>query len=572
MNRTITALAVCLSLGLSSQTHLDFLGAGHDQGIRVLSSDDAAGVSSRYGTIDGFEISDPVALADASRFLAQATLGYDYETMQMVAAMGFEAWIEEQFSLPHQTFLSLGEYIAETAADDYLGIAEFRSTWLTYSLTTPDQLRQRLAYNLSEFFVVSGFGSDLFEDYGTLSGAYYDVLQRNAFGNYRELLEDVSLNSSMGVYLSHMHNPKTDSINNIHPDENYAREIMQLFSIGLYELNPDGTRKLDVNGNEIPTYDNEDIRQFAKIFTGWGDGAPDGYWGRPQDEDPDIFAIYPMRMYEDYHEPGPKNLLNGLVVPAGQSGVQDFNDALDNLFDHPNVGPFFGRALIQFLVSSNPSPAYVQRVNDAFVANANGARGDMQALVSAVLLDPEARTCNPESQTQSGKLREPLLRYTGFLRAFNPQWDQTDVILDQMELFSEQIGQVPMYSPTVFNFFLPDFQPQGDMTAAGLVGPVFQIHNSTTSVSFVNAVGAWHFDQEYIPGANPYMDYSDEMTLANDPIALVERLNLILACGQLSARTENIILNAISQLDDPEDRLNMALYLTMIAPDYAVLK
>ncbi|MEM6725571.1 MAG: DUF1800 family protein, partial [Bacteroidota bacterium] len=290
-----------MSSGSMAQEYQDFLGAGHDFEVEVTTSsnDDADG----YTSVDGFDVQNTAALKDASRFLAQATMGYDYEMIQMTAAMGFDAWIDEQFSLPRQSFASMDEALALAFDDEFVGMDNFRSAWWNYALSSADQLRQRLNYNLSELFVVSGFGSDFFEDYGILSSSYYDVLGDNAFANYRQLLSAVSRSPVMGIYLSHYNNPRSDPANNIHPDENYAREVMQLFSIGLFELNNDGTHQLDANGQPIPTYDNDDIREFARIFTGFADGRPDGSWDIPFDDNNDVGDIvsYPMAMYDEHH-------------------------------------------------------------------------------------------------------------------------------------------------------------------------------------------------------------------------------------------------------------------------------
>ncbi|MEM6893789.1 MAG: DUF1800 family protein [Bacteroidota bacterium] len=558
------------SFCLQGQTHSDFLGAGHDNGITVTTSHNDNATTTGDKSVDGFEVVNTNALVDASRFLAQATMGYDYETIQMAAAMGFEAWIDEQFSLPRQSYEDLGEIIAE-AGEEGQGWSNYRSAWWNYVLSSPDQLRQRMNYNLSELLVVSGFGNDFFEDVGNLSNVYYDILGDHAFDNYRTLLRDISLNPSMGIYLSHFNNPRSDPANNIHPDENYAREVMQLFSIGLYELNNDGSQKLDGNGNFIPTYDNDDIREFAKIFTGFGDGRPEGQWGIDIGElDLDSFSTYPMKMYEQWHEPGEKRLLNAQVVPAGQTGLQDLESAIDNLYNHPNVGPFIGNALIQFLVTSNPSPQYINSVANAYNDNGNGVRGDMQAVIKAILLDNEARSCNPLSNPTAGKMREPLLRFTNYLRAFNAQ-NQT-FLVDNMLDWIQATGQAPVYSPSVFNFFLPAYQPQGDIARANLVAPVFQIHNSSTSIGYVNKVDEWVFEESFIEMTNPTTDLTDEMDLIDDPTALVARLDILLACGQLSNTTKTIIVNALEQLDANDDRLALAMYLTMIAPDYAILK
>lgn len=574
-------IGLLLGPSLFAQEYFDFLGAGHTKGISVTTSHNDGADGER--SIDGFPVENEDALIDASRFLAQAALGYDYEMIQMAAAMGYEAWIDEQFSLPRTPILNVEEQILNAVDYDpgiLEGFARMPASWWNMVLKYPDVLRQRMNYNMSQIFVVSAYGSDLFGDNATLSLNYYDLLNQHAFGNYRTALESISRNPSMGLYLSHFGNPKSDPANNIHPDENYAREVMQLFSIGLYELNNDGTRKLDQDLNFIPTYDNQDIKEFAKIFTGFSNGAPGSDFG-PFDG-ASINATLPMKMYDEWHEPGEKHLLNGLTVPSGQSGMEDFQMAMDNLFNHPNVGPFISKAFIQFFVTSNPSPAYIDRVASVFNDNGQGERGDLAAMVKAILLDEEARTCSPLDQPTQGKLREPLVRYTTFMKAFNPL-PENDVNLFGTTNFGwfEQTGQVAMYSPSVFNFYSPEFQPNGQIADNDLVAPVFQIHNSTTSIGYINELTLWTFLDYYFSDYDFFgedydptvvMDYDTELDLASNPAALVDHLNILLAAGQLSESTQTIIETAVAQMPGSELRLDMALYLILLSPEFAVLK
>ncbi len=588
-NKILILLCSCFVCCLvNAQTYTDYVGAGHNIGVTVTTSHDQNPNNDGSTSVDGFPVTNPDALADASRFLAQATLGYNYEMIQMTAAMGYEAWLDEQFSLPRLSMMDHMLAVANTEPefDDEGNITAsmytFRSAWWEQSMRNPDALRHKINYALSQIFVISAFGSDLFEDIGQLSASYYDVLGQHAFGNYRNLLNDVSLHPSMGLYLNHMNNPKSDPANNIHPDENYAREVMQLFSIGLYELNPDGTRILDGDDNFIPTYNNNDIREFAKVFTGFGDGHPEGAWGAFSEGNISEAATIPMKLYPEYHETGPKYLLNGQVVPAGQSGTQDFSDAIDNLHNHPNIGPFIGKAMIQFLISSNPSPEFVGRITEVFNDNGQGIRGDMQAVVKAILLDPEARDCNAINQPTSGKLREPIIRYTNFLSAFNVA--PIELTFNSfMNGWHGSTGQIPLFSPSVFNFYQPEFQPNGPIASQDLFAPVFQIHNSSTSIGYINKVDDWVFrDAPMVFEANPddpeeeeasaIVDLSAEIAIANDPTALVDRLNILLAAGQLSDNTKTIIIDAITSLTDPAERVDLAIYLVLISPDYAILK
>ncbi len=572
---------------ISAQSYSDYLGAGHNNGITAITSHEENSQEGGGTSVDGFPISDPDLLADASRFLSQATLGYDFEMVQQVAAMGYEAWLDEQMSLPAEPTTGISLDLEERLGEEgpIYGMFTFRSAWLNQVLRSNDLLRHRMNYALSQIFVVSTFGSDLFEDVTMLSSGYYDLLGQNAFGNYRDLLAGISTNVSMGLYLSHLNNPKSDPANNIHPDENYAREIMQLFSIGLYELNNDGTRKLSPDGNFIATYNNDDIREFAKVFTGFGTGGPGGSFGGGDEENYEAAANYPMAMYDEWHEPGEKHLLNGMVVPAGQTGQQDYEMAIDNLYQHPNVGPFISKALIQFYVSANPSPAYINRVATVFNDNGQGERGDLGAVLKAILLDPEARDCSAINNATAGKLREPLVRYTQFLKAFNVS-NPAGFFLDPMYTWGENVGQVPMYSPSVFNFYQPEFQPNGPIAEQNLVAPVFQIHNSSTAIGYINMVNQWTFleypmddlTEEVVDETNlevnlrAEMDYSNEYGIVDDPVELLDRLNLLLAAGQLSDNTQQVILTALQEVEEPFNRLNLAIYLVLISPDYAILK
>jgi uncharacterized protein (DUF1800 family) len=478
----------------------------------------------------------------------------------------------------------------------------WKMAWWNNIMKSDDHLRQRAAQALSQIFVISEKSNLQLSGPGMAD--YYDMLYKHAFGNFRDILYDVSLHPMMGFYLSHMDNPKADPARNIHPDENYAREIMQLFSIGLFELNQDGTRKVDSQGRDIPTYDNNDIKEFAKIFTGltlpgyywpWEDYStlPPEFGNKTFNTPASAITWKPMIAVEEQHQYGEKKLLNGKVVPAGQTTLQDINDAVDNLFNHPNVGPFIGKLLIQRLVKSNPSPAYVSRVAAKFNNNGEGVRGDMEAVFRAILSDSEALDCSWEQNVEHGKLREPLLRYTQAMRAFNAT-NQSGRMWNWGYLFDEAVDQGILASPSVFNFYLPDFQPNGPIADRDLFAPEFQIHTSATSINFINLAHDFFIKEYYMeiathagnsshnaPSFSPsdldpvdfvYLDLTDELAISDDPKALVERINLILAGGSLSEKTKTSIINTITPLSDYNDRVKATLYLTFIAPDYSIQK
>lgn len=599
------------------QVYDDYIGAGHVEGVTVLSSsnegkmDGNNSISGSGFTIDEYQ---------AARFLGFASLGANFETIQSVANQGISNWLDGQFAqAPLVNFKDTTWMIWEHFYPQYIQIygREFienhgdavvpywfywKMAWWHNIMTSNDHLRQRTAQALSQIFVVSEKSNLQLSGPGLAD--YYDLLYRNAFGNFRNILYEVSLHPMMGYYLSHLDNPKSDPANNIHPDENYAREIMQLFSIGLFELNIDGTRKLNAQGHPIPTYGNSDIKEFAKIFTGLT--APGYYWpwedyswlppefGNKEFNSPvSTITWEPMVAFENQHEQGEKRLLNGQIVPAGQTTLEDINNAIDNLFNHPNVGPFIGRLLIQRLVKSNPSPAYVARVAAKFNDNGEGVRGDMQAFIRAILTDAEALDCSWQDDAHHGKLREPLLRYTHVMRAFNAQ-NLSGRMWNWGYLFDEAVDQGILASPSVFNFYLPEFQPNGPISDADLVAPEYQIHTSATSINFINLAHDWFIKEYYMEIATyagndshnapsysendldpidyVYLDLTAELAIATDPSALVERLNLILTGGAFSEVTKTNIINAIEPLSNARDRVKAAMYLSVISPDYSIQK
>jgi uncharacterized protein (DUF1800 family) len=515
----------------------------------------------------------------ASRFLTQATLGPTAQLIEKVSDLGIEDWIENQFNLPiglfEPLYFEFEEELGPEPEENELHYLLFKWCWWTQAMAAQDVLRQRIALALSEIFVISLQNDELEAEQQGVSN-YYDMLLRNSFGNFRDLLFDVTMHPCMGFYLSHLRNRKANPSENRFPDENYAREVMQLFSIGLFELNQDGSRKLDGNGNTIPTYGNEQIREFAKVFTGLT------FKGNAIDEEEFLYGendySSPMEMYEPEHQPSTKNLLRGSVLPAGQSGIQDINDAIDNLFNHENVGPFFGRLLIQRLITSNPSPEYISRVADVFANNGQGVRGDMQAVIKSILLDEEARSESFMSEPTHGKLREPIVRYTHLLRAMKAT-SEDDKFRNAAWWASDSLKQHPMHSPTVFNFFLPDFQPLGSLSDAGLVAPEFQITTSVSAITAINFFDAMSFgeyameipeeDGDYEP---VMLDLDIENDLANNPEALLDHLDLVMTYGKLSTEMRQNILNTISHFEEePEYRVMWALYLIMNSPEFAVL-
>ncbi|MEM7010586.1 MAG: DUF1800 family protein [Verrucomicrobiota bacterium] len=529
------------------------------------------------GRFGGFPGSIDPQERTAARFLAQASFGGTYEEIQRVKQIEMEAWIDEQSAKPvglHKPLVDGFIAGANPELDDAYYLSRNWAWWIR--ATGQDPMRQRLAFALSEIFVISDKADEIADNSAGAAG-YYDILVRGAFGNFRNILGEVTFSPMMGTYLSHLGNRKTDQAANIFPDENYAREVMQLFTIGLYELNPDGTRKTDGDGNFIPTYTNAEITEFAKVFTGLTYGGSQ-FSQAEMNEEPflffeadDVFDL-PMDVYNYWHESGPKTLLNGYVVNHS-NGRTEINLALDHLFNHPNTGPFIAQRLIQRLTTSNPSPAYVERVADVFANNGSNVRGDMKAVFKAILLDPEAR--QPTNLAQHGKLREPWMRIVHLHRAFDAAPATGDITPDT-EWYGELIHQYPLGSPSVFNFYLPDFQPKGPIADANLTGPEFQIMNSQTSI---NAVNLWHvflaWEDMFNRNGTPIRhDYSDEMAIVRNSAELVDRLDLILTGGQLSAQNRDTIITQVERMnatnEPAREVVGQAASLIALTPEFNV--
>lgn len=544
---------------------------------------------------------------EAARFLVQAAFGPDQddvdaddvpENVETVMAQGFSTWLDNQFAIPpqyHEPFVEHANEIPEMYLDPKM------VSWWNRALGTQgiypngpaaqyDPVRQRVAYCMSQIFVVSDRPETLAVEYRGMAN-YYDMLVRNSLGNYRDLLFDVATHPVMGFYLSHVRNKKADPAANTFPDENFAREVQQLFSIGLWELEQDGTRTLDpMTGQPIPTYTNVHITNFARVFTGLSYG--------PQSET--NFNVYPnppkwlvpMRGYDVHHDLAPKTLLRGMTLPArtasspdtGAATMLDVNAAIDNLFNHPNVGPFIGRQLIQRMVTSNPSHAYIGRVAAAFADNGSGVRGDMKAVIKAVLLDPEARDATKLDDPHWGKPREPFLRCVNYARAFNAKcsgpWD-----FYQVAQFNFDQQQQPYNSPSVFNFYSPSYLPPGVVGEAGLVAPEFQILNATTAVSspnyFYNSIQGRDLHRWGTADSTRTVrpNFTQETVLAaTDVDAMIRRLDMHLTCGGLSPREFQSIREAVTRVDATvtgswqTERVNLAVYLIITSPAYCILR
>ncbi|MEO0899162.1 MAG: DUF1800 domain-containing protein [Bacteroidota bacterium] len=579
---------------LWSQYFDQYAGNGQPNGITVSSSGAISSQHQASNTLAEFQFSREEELHDVSRFLSQASFGGSYDEIFRVRRIGYEGWFQEQFNLP-PTLLS--DRTASMQGQLHAGSGEIVvietviQAWWNMILQSRDQLRQRMAFSLSEIIVVGATSDQLFYAGKGISN-FYDLFIKHAFGNYRDLLYDVSLHPVMGFYLSHYNNPKADPVNNIFPDENYAREIMQLFSIGIHELNMDGSLKLDSLGRPIPTYDNDDIKEFAKIFTGLGPGGTSGNFAFFGLDFTQANATVPMKMYPEYHQGGQKELLNGFQIAGGTDPLEEIGMAVDNVFNHPNCPPFVSKLLIQRLITSNPSPAYIERVAQVFVNNGKGERGDLQAVTKAILMDPEARSCEDRGESLNmARMREPIMRYAHFLRAFEVFNPATSFAMLQnpgfrFEYFTEQMV---LKAPSVFNFFSPNYRPTGVMSDLELNGPEFQIHNSRTSIGYINEVDYWTFKESLMPLYNPIyyiqsgiplpdddynsveLELDDLLRIASNRDGLLDRLDLILTHGTLSKPTRQTIFEALGGIEEDLDRVHMAIYLIMISPDYVIL-
>ncbi|NND07804.1 MAG: DUF1800 family protein [Saprospiraceae bacterium] len=612
MSRLVLPL-ILIGCVLSTRAQ-NYLGAGNDNNVTVTASDawqDAVWPASAdpENTVNGQGMLHDYF--QASRFLRQASLGFDSTHVEDVLNMGYATWIDDQFNKGITHTLPETESIF-THLDNLHGDNDrrpdwrhFNYAWWQINTTNDDLLRHRVACALSEILVVSR-NSDL-SGYGDALASYYDKLLEGAFGNYQDLLTDVVYHVAMGHYLSHLSNPKTDTTTGQHPDENFAREIMQLFTIGLYELNLDGTHKQS-GGNDIPTYDNDDIAEYAKVFTGLGIAELLPELADPGDTATFWYGLWeanvtvPMRMYdaddpgtswrdEDQHEPGVKNLLNGYVVPANQPGEADIAIAVESLFEHPNVGPFIGYRLIQRLVKSNPSSGYVSRVAQAF--NGTGpygtVRGDMKSVVKAILLDDEARSEDAQSDDLNSKLIEPLFRYTHFSRAVS-KTNPNNWYWNIGWQFYEEAKQAILASPSVFNFFLPDDAPNGAIADQGLVAPEFKIHDSRTSIGYMNNVYRWvaswgeimnNWEGDVLSEEQREVRWNIDqlMVLARDTEAYLNWIDKHVLSGNMTDRTRKIIRKALNGFspgiewhDYQENRVRMGMYLALVAPEYSTLR
>ena len=563
-----------------------------------------------------FDFADQVAASgnvqkltaeEAARFLLQAQFSSSDAEIAAVRQKGFSTWLDEQHNLSRSqsawdwlvaqgySAVDINEYFFSTYPGDF-------ASWYQI-MGAPDPVRQRAALALSEFFVVSLGGVSDSMNWASFGVArYWDILCTHAFGNYRSLLEDISLSPVMGAYLNTKGNRKEDPASGRVPDENYAREVMQLFSIGLNQLNLDGTPKLNGAGQPLDSYTQADVSNLARVFTGYD---IDNTLARSVSPKPPYFQInnieaarIPMLLDPRQHSPLEKSFL-GVTIPANTPGQESLKIALDTLFNHPNVGPFLGRQMIQRLVTSNPSPAYVARVASAFNSNTKGVRGDLGHMFKTILLDEEARGAAGLTSPTFGKLREPMVRIAQWGRTFKIKslygyWKIFNAI--NSNNVQDSLAQSPLQAPSVFNFFRPGYVPPSSVLASSkATAPEFQIVNESTTSSYINylqgivALGFGSTDPsvpQIVQGSTaPYVpmlvpDYSVELGIVHDTEALIKRLNLLLCAGQLSASTQQFIAKALAidrptiekSADFKRYHLARAILFVMCSAEYLVQK
>ncbi len=515
------------------------------------------------------------------RLLEQATWGPNDALLAHVRKVGAAAFLDEQFAMPQTKYTAFAPVPAnrpDTCVDDrtppvtpasYCArdnytLFQLQREFFRNAVMAPDQLRQRVAFALSQILVVSG--TEINQAYAMQR--YQQMLADLAFDNFRNVLTQVTLSPAMGKYLDMVNNAQPNAATGVEPNENYAREVMQLFAIGTVELGPDGTALTDAGGKHVATYDQDEVEGYARVFTGWTYPTAAAYGAAPRAGNNPQYFDGPMEQRSQFHDFAAKSLLDGATAPANLTMNADLAHAINSIFMHPNVGPFLGRQLIQKLVTGNPSPAYVARVAAVFNNNGAGVRGDLKAVVRAILLDPEARAPAPGDATY-GRLREPVQFVVAVARALDAT---TDGVFFRAQ--TAAMGQPVFVAPSVFNFYPPDYVIPG----AAVLGPEFALQNTTTAFARINYVNALVFgpaigpDQAVYGATGTQVDWAPLTSLAGDPRALVVKLNRLLTHGTLSATAQDAIVTAVNAVSaaDPLARARTAFYLVASSPHYQV--
>jgi len=502
----------------------------------------------------------PRNATEAARFLEYSTWGPTSDSIAYLQQVGYSRFLDEQFEAPMSSYPDFPIVpntrptdCVDTCQRDNYTVYPLQTRFYTNALYGSDQLRQRVAFALHQIMVVSAVDIPM---PGRLA-PYLQTLDRNAFGNFRQLLYEITLNPAMGNYLDMAGNRATN------PNENYAREVLQLFSIGLTQLNPDGTPRIGGDGQPIPTYDQSLVNSFARVFTGWDFAAP------PQTGVTNYFV--PMVATQSRHDVLAKTLLQGVTLPPNQTAAKDLSDALDNIFNHPNVGPFIAKQLIQHFVTSNPNPAYVRRVADVFANNGAGVRGDLRAVVRAILLDDEAYAYAAPPDFSKGHLKHPILLVTNLLRAFNVRSADGLGLSDGYLNPQNQAMGMDLFAPTsVFSYFSPSTGIPG-----GLRGPEFGVLNTSTAIRRANFVNTMVFSRIAVSTNSPAgtaLDFSSLQPLANTPEQLVLTLNTLMMSGRISTADFDAIVAAVRVVPATNSlrRVQTAVYLIATSAQYQV--
>ncbi|MEO6153179.1 MAG: DUF1800 family protein [Croceibacterium sp.] len=551
--RGLLSVGSTLSLAAAGSAALEGCGGGGGGGATATPSPTATQAPTPTAS---------VSPASASRFLSQAAIGYSKIDIGTVAATGIDTWLNAQFAAPRPQkfwdFLVANGYDASANQNTANG---FEPMIWSQLMGSSDLLRQRVGLALLDMWVVSidGFGGS-WKPF--VMADYLDRLWDNAFGNYRNIMEMVSLSVGMGLYLTFLGNAKAGA-NGAIPDENYAREMMQLFTIGLYQLNPDDTNVIS-GGAPVATYSQADVSQGARVWT--------GYTYANTDNSTPLRIQSGLALNAALHETGATSFL-GIAIPAGSDGFTARKLALDGLFAHANMPPFVARQMIQRLVTSNPSPGYVTRVAAIFANNGKGARGDMEAVIRAILTDAEARDDGQVASTTFGKLREPVVRLVQWAKAFNVTSPTNLWPFGNTSSSANRIGESPGHAPSVFNWFRPGYTVPGPIASAALVAPEFQITNEPVVIAYVN-----YLQSVIVNGAGEAKpDYASLIPLAPDSTALLAELNLVLAANQISAATIATMKTALDTIVTTTsagvlNRIYAALVLVMASPEYLVLR
>jgi uncharacterized protein (DUF1800 family) len=590
-----SGLAIPISIALSTMLAACGGGGGGD------SPGTGSGPGTDPGPGPGTVITGPHTDAEAARFLQRAQFSSTTQEISDLRAVGYTQWLTNQITSPRSgitgwDWLEARGYGVVDSHQYFLQFYPIDYMIGNQLLSGPDMMRKRMALALSELFVAS-FVNTSFTWYSHAYADWWDMLMRNASGNFRQLLEDVTLHPAMGVFLNTRGNQKEDPATGRMPDENYAREVMQLFSLGVHELNLDGTPKTDGNGQPVDTYTQDDVTNLARVFTGWDLDLSDGqgfidpvlnryYWSKD-------FACKPMALNASRHSNLEATFL-GVTVPANTPGLEALRIAMDTLFNHPNVGPFFSRQMIQRLVTGNPSPSYVARVASKFNDNGSGVRGDLRAVWAAILLDEEALGAQSLQSPTFGKLREPMVRFIQWARTFGVtsiagSWKFRGGTLQT------ELAQGPLRAPSVFNFFRPGYVPPGTaLSALGATSPEFQLINEITVCNYINVMAFYIRNGMNVADPNQthltlgstnwvfdiVPDYQQELSLVTDATALVNHLSLVLCANQLSSANKQVMVTALeaspvttaSSEEIKLDRIAAAILMIMASAEYIVQK